>query len=732
MPQNIKLNYSRNIECRLLFDNYFDYMLYKGEVYGPDNLDDMAIADFTDWYIENGKLYSSVLWPDAVNNGVKMEDIGLTGPDNGFITFDIDALPNEKILEIMTGTTIEIPSGDTRLFLSPITGNTKNYVYPMFYHEDETDGKYIAFKGGFWQGFYKLYGFDYQTLPNGPDIEWNMFFKIRPRTDYEEESNTLNGNHPDNKGIFFYMGTRAENKFWQFYNTDKEITDQLKEVPDEDNYWINTCESGETYDPNYNPLANLDYLADEEPEEIKEPEYFIDGYVTDDESLYGVFDYTLAYRDSYFDNSEATYFTEVYDIIPHLNLINGYTGETTYHGKYGLEEAQHLWDGKKKKYQTENTCEETKKKKRKKGNGGWGIYDVYTYGYAVDNLCCHTCSCEKEPDVCDVTINEDCCCCNFYYNQCKNYFRDNYYKSFDCAETTRAIEDAYFSKELEIKAENITTSTGYNLIKKGYYEIETDNKFLIFDHTKYGFTTLNWDDSFGKIILYGRNDWGNINLFPLMNRTKTGWTTDTIHEYYEQNTKQYDIYKDIRNNVFALRITDDGAIGYKYGILDCVSGDELTHYSVNEEYSKPGMIKNDVWNDIVVKIRIINPTRFKCDPYKGKRKMRIYIYVNGYLKLISKEMDEFNFKALDDVYQKQEAVPYNISIGGGSQGLLETIYPDFYNRPEYIFPIERDFAGTFIGDIKTFKIYNGSMRYLTIRNYLSKNKFYQRKTTIIK
>ena len=743
MPQNIKLNYTRNLDCKLLFDNYFDFMLYKGEAFADFDPSECAIADFTDWNMENGKVYSSVAWDGAYNSGVTMEDIGLTGTDNGLISFDKDVLTNEQILNILTGTTIEIPEGDNRFFLSPITGNTKEHTYPMFFAEDEKEGKYVAFKGGFWQGFYKLYGFDYQTLPNGPDYEWNLYFRIRPRTDYEVEPDTLNEFYPNNKGIFFYMGTRAENKFWQYYNTDSEVMDKLKEVPDDENYFMNQCEEGDVYDPNYDNSAHIEYLAEEEPvEEEKEPEYFIDAYVTNDESLYGVYDYTLTYKDLYFDNSDG-YFSKVYDVLPDKD-INGYTGETTYHGEYGKNEHQHLWNGNRKKYPHESACEkEPKKSCCGKKTYTFGIYELYTYGYAENNLCCHTCSCESKPDKCDVTVNDLCCCCDEYYNQCKNYFRDNYFKDFECPDTDKAIEDAYFGKEVEIKPENITTSLGHSILQKGYYEIVTDNKFLIFDRTKHGYTTSTWDESFGKMTLYGRNDWGNVNLFLLMNRTKTGWTTDTIQEYYEANTKEYDIYKDIKNNVFALRIRDDGAIGYRYGVLDCESGDPLTNYSVKEEYSLSGIVKSDQWNDITVKIKVINPMTItrdpyrtamlgyfglkECNPYKGKRKMRIYIYVNGYLKLISKELNEFNFRQLDEIFQKQEAVPYNMSLGGGSQGLAEAIYPDVNNRPPYILPIERDFAGTFIGDIKSFKLYDCQLGYLTIRNYLSKNKIYRRK-----
>lgn len=76
-----------------------------------------------------------------------------------------------------------------------------------------------------------------------------------------------------------------------------------------------------------------------------------------------------------------------------------------------------------------------------------------------------------------------------------------------------------------------------------------------------------------------------------MNRTKTGVTVETADWYlenvYEGDDAKYDIYNDIKNNAFGLKINEDGSIGYKYGILDC---DAENHYSVVEEYSKPNMI----------------------------------------------------------------------------------------------------------------------------------------------
>ena len=100
--------------------------------------------------------------------------------------------------------------------------------------------------------------------------------------------------------------------------------------------------------------------------------------------------------------------------------------------------------------------------------------------------------------------------------------------------------------------------------------------------------------------------------------------------------------------------------------------------------------------------------------------MKLYFYVNGFLIFISKGLDLFKFRELYQEYsEKQETVPYNISLGGGTLGLLETIMPNYYAISEYILPIEKDFCGAFMGDIKSFKMYGGFLDYSAISNYLS-------------
>ena len=91
--------------------------------------------------------------------------------------------------------------------------------------------------------------------------------------------------------------------------------------------------------------------------------------------------------------------------------------------------------------------------------------------------------------------------------------------------------------------------------------------------------------------------------------------------------------------------------------------------------------------------------------------MKLYFYVDGKLVYITKELPKLNLRALNEVYEKQEGVPYNISLGGGTQGLAETILPNYMLNPTRVYPLEKYFAGTFIGYMKSFKFYNCSMEY---------------------
>ena len=47
---------------------------------------------------------------------------------------------------------------------------------------------------------------------------------------------------------------------------------------------------------------------------------------------------------------------------------------------------------------------------------------------------------------------------------------------------------------------------------------------------------------------------------------------------------------------------------------------------------------------------------------EGRRKGRLDIYVNGYLKFTKEDFDEFLFKDLNEHREKQQGVPFNYSF----------------------------------------------------------------------
>lgn len=87
---------------------------------------------------------------------------------------------------------------------------------------------YTSLNGGFYQGFFKTECDKYQVLPSSFEDGDVMHFEFTLRKcDKEAESTkTMNDKYPNNKGIFFYLGTRAENKWIYLY--DKDDVDGLE------------------------------------------------------------------------------------------------------------------------------------------------------------------------------------------------------------------------------------------------------------------------------------------------------------------------------------------------------------------------------------------------------------------------------------------------------------------------------------------------------------------------
>lgn len=477
---------------------------------------------------ENGKtIYSTTNWDGAMNNGVELNDIGLTGLDNGFIEYNKD---EDNIFDLLTKSKYNIEKDNLRFFMNPVNGYVKNLDYETNIISD--DFKYINFNGGGYQGFWKIFNDSnkinsknlYQTLPKKPNKEFTYEFLLKPSSS-SDVPNTMNEKNPDNKGFFFYMGTRAENKFWY-------CTDEVRELSPDDNTF--------------------------------------------------------------------------------------------------------------------------------------------------------------------------------------------------CAD--------------------IKTSTGVGLDENNMVRIHTDNKFVMFNRTKDGYTTKDFCDCCGYYhkpheeclkfedidFVYEYKKKSKLNYFLYFNRTKHGLTINKVgdgccndKQYHEKLTQeQIDIInqmyintinnkQDFLFNSLGFRIKDDGSIGYRY--FSCPDGED-EEYKIMDEYSKPNMVCFDKWNYIAIRFitnsYLENP---ECD--NTQRKGRLYFYVNGYLKFISSEINEPNFRELNEIPEKQEAVPFNMSLGMGSQGLSEMILsenPDDITR--YVLPIEENFSGSFIGDIMSFRMYNSMFDYTKIQN----------------
>lgn len=247
------------------------------------------------------------------------------------------------------------------------------------------------------------------------------------------------------------------------------------------------------------------------------------------------------------------------------------------------------------------------------------------------------------------------------------------------------------------------TNSGHSLSIANLVEIETDNKYAFFDRSCNGITTLTYEEGDKAVIQYRliKND---ANYFPIFNRSCNGLTAKDYDKYLEENGNKYNIYKDLYNNAFALQVKDDGSVGYKYFVRDCDAENPDCAYKIESEFTNIGVVEYGKWSNVHVRINRLG----------NSKRMNIMIYVNGRLRLVSKELPIFDFRLLDDMEDKQEGVPYNISLGGGTQGLCEVIYNDYANVPEKLYPLEKEFGGTFFGYIKSFKFYECSINYNNI------------------
>ena len=225
---NLQENNYHNLKLKIDRDDYWDFFVNKDNFspysFSTDSIYDKCLMSYIDTSIdecvEDNMLIGSgeYTWESAVTSDYTLENIGYTGVDNGLITFRKDRISNKDFVEIFQNSKYQI-NNDARLKLHAVSGNTLLYDYPL-----KKENDVIKLNGGFYQGFFKTECDKYYILPStlSEEMPWEFEFVLK-KSDLEPESNkTLNDKYPDNKGIFFYIGTRAENKWIYYYEEEDE------------------------------------------------------------------------------------------------------------------------------------------------------------------------------------------------------------------------------------------------------------------------------------------------------------------------------------------------------------------------------------------------------------------------------------------------------------------------------------------------------------------------------
>ena len=227
---NLQVRQYRNTldNWELDFKHYYDFHLckdgFKGHYLDMDTCTYAYIDPNFDETVDGdiNKIYSKTIWKDANVKNVSLDDWGLCSIDNGYTIIDWD---NANLEDVFKNTKLEIEDDDKRFFLKPVYGNfftNPNITYNINIESDNSM-KYINANGGFLQGFYKIhFGVNpddsvYQTLPNRHEQVETYEFIIKPSS-IQIKDKTLNAIYPENSGIFFFKGLRAENKFWYYTN----------------------------------------------------------------------------------------------------------------------------------------------------------------------------------------------------------------------------------------------------------------------------------------------------------------------------------------------------------------------------------------------------------------------------------------------------------------------------------------------------------------------------------
>lgn len=184
----------------------------------------------------------------------------------------------------------------------------------------------------------------------------------------------------------------------------------------------------------------------------------------------------------------------------------------------------------------------------------------------------------------------------------------------------------------------------------------------------------------------------------------TGTTTGvTVTTYCDQ----------LSENALGFRITPDGRIGYRKMTVEvgCYNNkDRITGTTMEEGYSDTIFFTGDTWNHVAVTYTAGSGVKNTLP--SGTLKF----WVNGRVVYRVEDFIGLQLRALDEWSDKQLGVPFNMSWGGGSQGLLESQTFGGPDPADQGLDIATNFAGTFEGELSQLRFYEKPLNLMEIRN----------------
>jgi hypothetical protein len=626
-------------------------------------------------------IYSMTTWTGATNGGVSGVTWGFTGIDNGQIPFEIPSIGNESLLSGLTGSTLIIPSGDTRLCLNRVTGNTV----------DETE---FIFNGDFTAGLSGWTALSW-VATTGDTIETAQAIGP-PNIITSDVTQILNVPLDGGKKYLYTMDILSLEGQFTVSGSNEVITGTGRQslILDLTNSTGLTSAVTTTLSGYTSINAEIDNISviGYEPSIIYPIEQIIDTGTTGNYARFcgGFYQgyYKLDGEDyQVLPNRVPKGWTTEFILRKSDLNCSGHTG-TTLNDLYPENKGMFFYLGTRAENKFWNIFEgnNTGCTSGCTSDTGCTSGDVTTYCTAVKETDVYFLDDETgfmlplSPPPIDITKIE---------NQFLLYGRAGRRCNRCGAEDPDGLGTYHACDDIS------------NVYITGYSQtvVNEDNKFL----------------TFCRSCRSKCGDCGSVGC-----NGATGGTCTTVCEYTGDTVinDSLDPNLDVYDNALGFRIKDDGSIGYRSLVFTgyCSGDTYVTGVTVQEEYSVSGMVSDDEWTKISIRF-VLNETYDECELEVGpRRKGKLMFYVNCRLKFVSEEIDEFIARRLIEQNEKQLTVPYNLSLGGGSQGLLESMTFDGQDAEDLGMLIEQNYAGTFIGDISQFRFYACNLSWCDIKN----------------